>query len=106
MARHIKHLANLLVREDLAAVEGLLGSHEARDRAAAARHHRVERWRDRLLAEGDLALAELLALCPGADRQGLRQLVRTAQRDQAAGRTDGARKLFRALRSELDRGGA
>lgn len=104
MPRHIKRIANLLLREDLVAVEALLASREAMDKAAAARHHQVERWRDRLLAEGDAALAELLDLCPGADRQGLRQLVRSALRDQANGRTDGARKLFRALRATLQQG--
>jgi ribosome-associated protein len=102
MPRHIKRVANLLEREDLGAIEALLASHQAMDQAAAARHHRVERWRERLLAEGDTALAELLDLSPGADGQALRQLVRTAQRDRDAGRPDGPRKLFRALRAVLD----
>jgi ribosome-associated protein len=102
MPRHIKRIANLLGREDLGAIEALLESRQAMDQAAAARHHRVERWRDRLLAEGDAALGELLDLCPGADRQGLRQLIRSAQRDRDAGRPDDARKLFRALRSALE----
>lgn len=102
MPRHVKRVASLLEREDLGAIEALLESRQARDQAAAARHHRVERWRDRLLAEGDAALGELLDLCPGVDRQGLRQLLRAAQRDRDAGRPEGARKLFRALRSALD----
>jgi ribosome-associated protein len=102
MPRHVKRVANLLEREDLRAIEALLASHQAMDQAAAARHHRVERWRDRLLAEGDAALGELLDLCPAADGQALRQLLRTAQRDREAGRPDGPRKLFRALRTALD----
>jgi ribosome-associated protein len=102
MPRHVKRVANLLEREDLGAIEALLASRQAVDQAAAARHHRVERWRDHLLAEGDAALGELLGLCPGADRQGLRQLVRIAQRDREAGRPEGTRKLFRALREALE----
>ncbi len=102
MPRHVKRVANLLEREDLGAIEALLDAHQARDQAAAARLHRVERWRDRLLAEGDGALAELLDQCPDADRQGLRQLVRTAQRDREAGRPEGPRKLFKAVRAALD----
>jgi ribosome-associated protein len=102
MPRHVKRVANLLEREDLGAIEALLESRQAMDQAAAARHHRVERWRDRLLAEGDAALGDFLDLCPEADRQALRQLIRSAQRDQEAGRPDGARKLFRVLRSALD----
>lgn len=102
MPRHVKRVANLLEREDLGAIEALLASRQAMDQAATARHHRVERWRDRLLAEGDVALAELLDVCPGVDRQALRQLVRSAQRDREMGRPEGPRKLFRALRTALD----
>jgi ribosome-associated protein len=102
MPRHVKRVANLLEREDLGAIEALLDSRQAMDQAAAARHHRLERWRDRLLAQGDAALGELLDLCPRADRQALRQLVRAAQRDREAGRPEGPRKLFRALRAALD----
>jgi ribosome-associated protein len=106
MPRHVKRVANLLQREDLGAIEALLTSREALDRAAAARHHRVERWRDRLLGEGDAALGDLLEVCPAADLQALRQLVRSARRDQEAGRPEGARKLFRALRAALDQADA
>ena len=102
MPRHVKRVANLLEREDLGAIEALLDSRQALEQAAAARHHRVERWRDRLIGEGDGALGELLDLCPNADRQGLRQAVRAAQRDLEAGRPEGPRKLFRALRTALD----
>ena len=45
--------------------------------------HRVEDWRDRLLAEGDKALAALLDDYPQADRQQLRTLVRNAQAEKA-----------------------
>ena len=77
-----------------------------RDEAArglVASHHRVEAWRDRLLEDGDSALATLLDQRPGTDAQPLRQLLRTALREQADGRPPAAaRKLFRALHA-LDR---
>jgi ribosome-associated protein len=104
LRRHYKRIAKLLAREDTDAVEALMGEKDALARDAAARHHRVERWRERLLAEGDEALAELLDECPGADRQQLRSLVRAARRDLDKGRPDGARRLFRFLR-ELLQGG-
>ena len=102
MPRHVKRVANLLEREDLGALSALLDSRAALDQEAATRHHRVERWRDRLLGEGDAAFTEFLDECPGADRQHLRQLLRTAQRDREIGRPDGVRKLFKALRTALD----
>ena len=100
--RHWKRIANLLEREDMAAVHLLLDQKEQIEREAAARHHRVERWRERLIEEGDAALTELLRLCPGVDRQQLRQLLRAAQRDREMGRSDAPRKLFRFLRDSIE----
>lgn len=100
--RHYKRIANLLVREDMDAVHALLDGAEARERAATARHHAIERWRERLIAEGDGALAELLDAHPGVDRQQLRTLVRAAQRDAERGRPEAPRKLFRFLRDAVD----
>lgn len=46
-----------------------------------AHFHRLERWRDRLLEEGDNALNELLAAFPQADRSMLRQAMRNAVKE-------------------------
>ena len=100
--RHWKRIANLLEREDMHAVHALVDGAEEREREATARHHRLERWRERLIAEGDGALSELLAEHPGTDRQQLRALVRAAQRDQERGRPEAPRKLFRFLRKTLE----
>jgi ribosome-associated protein len=102
LRRHYKRIAKLLAREDMEAVETLMQEKDTLARQAAARHHRIERWRERLIAEGDEALAELLDECPGTDRQQLRSLVRAAQRDLEKGKPDAARKLFRFLRQVLD----
>jgi len=65
----------------------------------AAVLHRLETWRDRLIAEGDAALDELLALYPAADRQHLRQLARNARAERDREKPLHAyRELFRALR--------
>jgi ribosome-associated protein len=102
LRRHYKRIAKLLAREDMEAVETLMQEKDTLAREAAARHHRIERWRERLVAEGDEALAELLDEHPVADRQQLRSLVRAAQRDREKGRPDSARKLFRFLREVLE----
>ncbi|AGA89321.1 hypothetical protein Thimo_0463 [Thioflavicoccus mobilis 8321] len=100
--RHWKRIANLLEREDQDAVRMLVEEKAEQARLAAARHHEIERWRERLIHEGDAALTELLDRHPDIDRQPLRQLVRAAQRDLGRGRPEGARKLFRFLREALD----
>ena len=102
--RHWKRIANLLEREDMEAVHLLVDGAEARERADAARHHGIERWRARLIEEGDTALAELLDGHPAVDRQQLRALVRAAQRDVERGRPEAPRKLFRFLRDQVDWG--
>ena len=64
--------------------------------------HRVEAWRDRLIADGDAALSDLLVEFPGADRQHLRQLARNAVEERNRNKPPHAfRELFRELRELL-----
>ena len=100
--RHFKRIANLLEREDMHAVHALMDQAQERERADAARHHRLERWRERLIGEGDAALSEFLDEYPDADRQQLRTLVRAAKRDTERGRPEAPRKLFRFLRGVVE----
>ncbi len=77
-----------------------------RARLAAARFHTVERWRDRLLDEGDTALAKLLDEYPGADRQHLRRLIRDAIGERGRDAPPrAARQLFRYLDDLLQQAG-
>jgi len=105
MRRHIKRVANCLARENTEPLQALLDARAEKARQASARHHQLERWRARLIDEGDAALTELLDAYPDADRQQLRTLMRAAQRDAARGRPDAPRKLFRLLRELVDAGG-
>lgn len=66
---------------------------------AVREHHVAERWRDRLIAEGNNALSELLDEQPHADSQQLRQLLRNAQKEAEAGKPPkSSRLLYRCLR--------
>ena len=59
----------------------------------------LEHWRDRILAEGNKAIDELLIEYPQADRQMLRQLQRNSQKEQQEGKPPAAaRQLFKYLR--------
>ncbi|MGE5152453.1 MAG: ribosome biogenesis factor YjgA [Bdellovibrio bacteriovorus] len=100
--RHWKRIANLLEREDGHAIHALVDQAEERERHATARHHHLERWRERLIAEGDGALSDFIAEHPATDRQQLRALVRAAQRDQERGRPEAPRRLFRFLRETVE----
>ena len=64
--------------------------------------HHIERWRDRLLEEGDTALELLLEEYPLADRQYLRQSIRNAKKEMQANKPPKtARGLFKYLRELL-----
>jgi len=71
-------------------------------RLDSMRFRRAERWRDRLLLEGQAAIMEFIAECPGAERAALTRLCRAAAEEHASGRPAGAgRELFRWVRERL-----
>lgn len=97
--RQLGFLAKKLRLADLTAVEAALEARQEAARQVNARHHRAEAWRDRLLEGDNAALGALLDARRDIDSQALRQLVRNAQREAAAGKPPtSARKLFRLLR--------
>jgi ribosome-associated protein len=100
--RQLQYIAKLIRRTDPAVIAAAVAEIQSEARGLTARQHRAESWRDSLLERSDAALGELLRLRPGADAQRLRQLIRNAQSEQAAGKPPAAaRALFRVLR-DLD----
>lgn len=103
--RQLQYIGKLMRRIDSEAIATALARRAERQAEQTRDFHRLEQWRDRLLDEGDAALAELLDAFPAADRQHLRQLVRNAQREQAAQKPPrAARLLFRYLRELAEAG--
>lgn len=65
-----------------------------------AAFHEVEQWRDRLVDGDDDLINTLFERFPGMDGQHLRQLMRNARKERAAGKSPKAfRELFRMLRT-------
>jgi ribosome-associated protein len=107
--RQLAFLAKNLRREDAELLETLRHALE-HDKADARREtaalHRVEAWRERLIEEGDAALAELITTHMTADRQHLRQLARNAKDERLHNKPLHAyRELFRELRELLEDSG-
>lgn len=104
--RQVAFLAKQMRREDDATLDAIRDALDAGGEAArreTAAMHRIEAWRERLLAEGDAALSELLEAHPSADRQHLRRLVRAAGEERARNKPPRAfRELFRELRELLE----
>ncbi len=84
--RHIKFLTGLLRKIDVEPIKADLAKMKNQSALAVKEHHILERWRDRLIAEGDQALSELLQEYPDTDRQQLRQLIRNAKKEADSGR--------------------
>ncbi len=64
-----------------------------------AHFHRLEKWRDRLLLEGDEAVNELMQIQPQADRTQLRQWIRSAQTEAKLEKPPkSARAIFQYLK--------
>lgn len=100
--RQLQFVAKLLRRADPDAIREALADFDADARKLAARQHRCEAWRDRLIDQGDAALGALLQQRPGSDGPRLRQFIRTARQEAAGGKPPAAaRALFRVLR-EMD----
>ncbi|MFT3763075.1 MAG: ribosome biogenesis factor YjgA [Pseudoxanthomonas sp.] len=103
--RQLQFLAKQMRREDdetLAAIREALDDSGESVRKATALLHQAEQWRERLLADGDAALAELLDEFPAADRQKLRQLIRNAHDEKAKNKPPRAfRELFQEARALL-----
>ena len=103
--RQLQFLAKQMRRESDETLDAIRDAMEVggdAKRRETALLHTVETWRARLLDEGDVALGELLAEHPAADRQHLRQLLRNAGEERAKNKPPHAyRDLFRELRELL-----
>ncbi|HEY3645706.1 MAG TPA: ribosome biogenesis factor YjgA [Gammaproteobacteria bacterium] len=99
--RQRQYIAGLLSKlEDVQPIREFLERMSGADKVSKARFQENERWRERLISEGDTALAEFLERHPEADRQHLRRLARDAAAEAASGRPPRHyRELFRYLQS-------
>jgi len=101
--RQMQFLAKAMRKEGedvLDAIRSALEPDREEARRDTARLHRLESLRERLLEDGDEALAEVLETHPNADRQKLRQLIRNARLEREKNKPPKAyRELFQLLKS-------
>lgn len=97
--RQIQFIGKVMRTVDAVPIAEALEAMKGEDAPSSAAFRAAERWRDRLIAEGDKALEELVKERPEVDRTSLRQLIRQAQKEQAAAKPPHAsRAVFRVLR--------
>jgi len=97
--RQLKFIAGQFYKMDIQPYLEKLAHLRNQSAHAVREHHIAERWRDRLLTEGNTALTELLDEHPHADRQQLRQLIRNAQKEKETGKPPkSSRLIYRNLK--------
>jgi ribosome-associated protein len=103
-ARQRQYIGRLMRAVDVEPIRAALAAHSERAARESERFKRVSAWRERLIAEGPTALAELARWRPDLDRAQWERRVSAAQaeRHRAAGAGAAARELFRALRALFD----
>lgn len=97
--RLLKFITGQLFKIDIEPILEKLSRIKNKSAHAVREHHVVERWRDRLISEGNDALTALLDEQPQADRQLLRHTMRNAQKEAEAGKPPkSSRLLYRQLK--------
>jgi len=97
--RLLKYIAGQLHKIDVTPIQERFARFNNKSAHATREHHILERWRDRLIKEGNDALTELLDEHPHADRQHLRQLLRSAQKEAETNKPPkSSRQLYRYLK--------
>jgi ribosome-associated protein len=100
--RQLQYIGKLMRHVDPEPIRARLDRWKAPTREHTARVQRLERWRERLLAE-DTALPEFVREYPHADAGRLRVLVRNARRERELGQPPrNFRALFKLLRETLE----
>ncbi|HTN34274.1 MAG TPA: ribosome biogenesis factor YjgA [Marinobacter sp.] len=102
--RHLQYIGKIIrLEDDPEALKRDIDAFDSGSEEHTRRHHLAERWRDRMIADGDSVVGEFFEYCPEADVQHLRNLARNARKDVEKQKNTGqARKLFRYLREYVD----
>ena len=102
--RQLQFIGKLMRKTELSEVTNLIDLFDTKTRENAHHFHRLERWREQLIANDDTVMTEIYLECPHADRQHLRQLTRQAitEANKGNGGHAHARKLFAYLRDLIE----
>ncbi|QSX33222.1 ribosome-associated protein [Shewanella avicenniae] len=101
--RQVQYIGRLMRNIDIEPIKASLDKIMNRKNQVAAQVQLTEKLRDRLLAEGDAAVQELVEQYPSLDRQKLRQMLRQASKELTKvelSQSAAASNLFKYLLAE------
>ena len=97
--RQLQYIGKLMRFIDPEPIQAALDKVRNKHSQATAVLHKLEVLRDRVVEEGDSAIADVMELYPSADRQRLRQLARQAAKEKKAGKpAKSYREIFQVLK--------
>lgn len=97
--RQLQYIGKLLRGMDVEPIREALDKIENKHNQQQAMLHKLEFLRDELVEKGDDALTNLLNDYPTADRQQLRNLIRSAQKEKAQNKPSKAyREIYQVLK--------
>ena len=97
--RQLQYIGKLLRGIDVEPIQAALEKLENKHQQQQAMLHKLELLRDELVAKGDDALTDFLMDYPQADRQHLRNLIRTASKEKEQNKPAKAyREIFQYLK--------
>jgi ribosome-associated protein len=99
--RQRQYIGKLMRAVDAEPIRAALAARSAQAARESERFRRTEHWRERLITEGEPALAELARWRPDIDLEQWRRRIGAARSERAREAVGGAagRELFRALRA-------
>lgn len=98
--RLLKYIAGQFHKMDVIQIQEQMVRLQNQSVHSAREHHLTEKWRDRLILEGDRALAELAIECATVDTQKIRQLLRNIKKETERNQPlKSARLLYRYLKN-------
>lgn len=103
LKRHYQFLGKLLRARDTDAIITALDDIENENKHSIQKHHRAERWRDRIIEQGIDAIEALVVEIERADRQKLRQLWRNHQHAKTdSKRIQSSRLIYKEIKQSID----
>lgn len=100
--RQLQYIGKLMRDMDPEPIQQILAQLKQSGQVATVQLHKIERWRERLLTEGESAFQELLSLYPELDSKHVQKLITAAHRESTQNQAPrSARMLFRYLRDLL-----
>ncbi|MGA7179518.1 MAG: ribosome biogenesis factor YjgA [Thiobacillaceae bacterium] len=100
--RQLQFIGRLMRSIDPQPIEAQLDVWRGQSAQATALMHKIERWRDRLIAE-EGALTEFIQNVHDVDATRVRQLIRNARKETAENKPPkSSRALFRLIREALE----